>query len=69
MSADKIQDTSAHGDLAAWDCSKYHVVEQNSNLQSSVTTGGEDHFVRNSGGGDDAGLRDSNLGAGGKSIA
>jgi hypothetical protein len=40
-----------------------------SNMQSAAQTGGTDEFVRRSGGGDDAGLRDSNLGAGGKSLA
>lgn len=40
-----------------------------SNRVSTTTTGGTDEFVRRSGGGDDAGLTDSNLGAGGKSIA
>lgn len=67
--SDKVQDTSGYGDIAAYDTSKYSRVEADSNDQSTVTTGGEDHFVRNSGGGDDAGLRDSNLGAGGRSIA
>ena len=47
-------------------------IPADSNLTSTTTAGGplaDSSFVRNSGGGDDAGLRDSNLGAGGRSIS
>jgi hypothetical protein len=74
MSVDKIQNTSANVDLSAFAPERYcHAgLEADSNLQSTGSAGGpeaDSSFVRNSGGGDDAGLRDSNLGAGGKSIA
>lgn len=67
MSADKINDTSAHDDLAAYQPEKYcHNIEHQG--AEGIGTGGEDHFKRTSGGGDDAGLTDSNMGAGGKEL-
>lgn len=63
-----VRDTSGNDDLASYDPGKYSQVESDSNLQATVTIG-EGHIERRSGGADDAGLRDSNLGAGGRSIA
>ncbi len=47
-----VQDTSANNAAADYDCSKCSVVQQDSNLQATVTTGGEDHLVQSTGGGD-----------------
>lgn len=66
---DHVSNTaSPNVDLGDYDKAKYCGHEADSNLQSTVTTGGEDNFSRYSGGGDDVSLHDSNLGAGGKSL-
>lgn len=63
--SDRINDTSAFGDLAAYQPEKYSMVDADSNCQSTVTTGGEDHLIQSTGGGDpqpDTGM------SGGKSL-
>jgi hypothetical protein len=42
MATNRIQNTSSDVDLGANDCSKYDHVEDDTNPQSQVTTGGAD---------------------------